>query len=104
MAIGNEVKKSVGSGEITEAVLSKMQLNIYKFGKIEIRNVAGHGCGGTAQEGQFGSGQGWILVVVDGKMTAYFGSTENMSYCSRCGCYHSGDKCPFCDLGYAATC
>lgn len=104
LAIGNEIKKNSKNGELTKTAISQIQVNIYKFGQMEIKNVAGHGCGGTAQEGQFGSGQGWILVVVDGQMTSYFGSTEGMSHCEKCGCYHSGPSCPYCDLHYKANC
>lgn len=104
LAIGNEIKQSGRLVEITKTAISQMQINIYKFGQLEIKNIAGHGCGGVAQEGKFGSSQGWILEVKDGKMTSRFGTTEGLSYCSRCGCYHSGEKCPFCDIGYTATC
>lgn len=104
LAIGNEIKENSRKKELTSAVISQIKINIYKFGQLEVKNVAGHGCGGTGQEGQFGGGQGWILVVVDGQMTSYFGSTEGMTHCERCGCYHSGSQCPYCDLHYKANC
>jgi len=104
LAIGNEIKKNSQKGELTRSVISRIQVDIYKFGQMEIRNIVGHGCGGIAQEGQFGSSQGWILEIKDGKMTSRFGSTEGMTKCEECGCWHSGFQCPYCDLHYEANC
>ncbi len=104
LAIGNEIKRNNNTNELTGTVISKMQINIYKFGQMEIKNIVGHGCGGIAQEGKFGSSQGYILVIRDGKMESYYGSTAGLTFCEQCSCWHSGSQCPYCDLHYKANC
>lgn len=68
----------------------------YLSSPMKVVVTQGHGCGINSLEGAFAK-QGWILTFKDGNLTSYFGSTEGLNYCKRCGCWHKGSKCPYCD-------
>jgi len=58
-------------------------------------NVAGDH-GGSWLSGGFGAGEGIIAVVTADGISFRKGKTEGLNYCSKCGCWYSGDKCPIC--------
>ncbi|HPR99475.1 MAG TPA: hypothetical protein PLU63_01470 [Candidatus Woesebacteria bacterium] len=67
----------------------------YLFGQLKTVLVSGGGCGGRSISGRFASEGIIIIKNVDG-ITFRKGSTEGLTYCTRCGCWYSGDKCPIC--------
>jgi hypothetical protein len=58
-------------------------------------NVAGDHGGSWLSRG-FGNGEGIIAVVTADGISYRKGSTEGLNYCSKCGCWYSGEKCPIC--------
>jgi hypothetical protein len=67
----------------------------YLYEELKVTKVAGGGCGGSSLSGEFSS-QGIIIVnTIDG-ISFRVGSTEGLSFCPKCGCFYSGDKCPIC--------
>lgn len=68
----------------------------YLFGELKVTKVAGGGCGGSSLSGEFGLGQGIIIINTADGITFKVGNTEGLNFCSKCGCFYSGDKCPVC--------
>ncbi|MCX6726912.1 MAG: hypothetical protein NTY75_03810 [Candidatus Shapirobacteria bacterium] len=91
--------KNLGKGKVNvNEVIGSLLEERYLSGAIRIRQEKGGGCGLSSLGGEFAK-QGWVLVMKDGKLTSHFGKTEGLIYCTRCGCWHEGSKCPYCDKG-----
>ncbi len=80
---------------------SEKKLNIagienYLYGRLKITTVAGGGCGSSSISGQFAK-EGMIIVKTANGISFRKGSTEGLKYCSKCGCWYIGIKCPICD-------
>jgi len=45
-------------------------------------------------------GEAGIIIVKkdDGTIIYRLGNVDGMTLCEKCGCWHSGDKCPICDM------
>jgi hypothetical protein len=76
--------------------LNMERIENYLYGELKIKTVAGGGCGGSSLSGEFGNGQGIIIVVTADGISFRKGSTEGLTYCKKCGCWYSGEKCPIC--------
>jgi len=72
------------------------RLQNYLYGQLKTAVVAGGGCGGRSLSGQFAS-EGIIIIKNVSGISFRKGRTEGLSYCSECGCWYSGDKCPVCN-------
>jgi len=68
----------------------------YLYGELKTMRVNGGGCGGSSLSGEFGQGRGMIIVKTADGLVFRVGSTEGLSFCPKCGCFYSGDKCPIC--------
>lgn len=86
--------------KIADRIVAAIPINI----SFKITAERGLHCVSTRPGGEFDIGQSWILEVQGGKLTSHFGSVQGMTKCMQCGCWHAGSQCPYCDLGYAATC
>lgn len=53
------------------------------------------GCSSSTSVGAFAS-EGMIIIVTAEGISFRKGSTEGLTYCSKCGCWYSGDSCPIC--------
>lgn len=97
ISIRLEVEKQSKEIEIETRnyMVSKSEVERYIHGELKIEKVAGGGCGGSSLSGEFG-GQGIIIVVTAEGISFRKGSTEGLNYCSKCGCWYSGEKCPIC--------
>ena len=67
----------------------------YLFGQFKTKLVGGGGCGSQSLSGQFAK-EGIIIVKTINGISFRNGRTEGLSYCSKCGCWYSGQKCPIC--------
>lgn len=56
-------------------------------------NVAGDH-GGSWLSGGFENGEGIIIINGSDGLTYRKGRVDGLTYCSKCGCYYSGDSCP----------
>lgn len=79
-----------------EVAVDPFRMQQYMYGELKVVTVAGGGCGGSSLSGEFGQGRGIIIVNTADGITFRVGSTEGLSFCQKCGCYYSGDKCPIC--------
>jgi hypothetical protein len=70
------------------------ELEDYMYGEMMgVREEESFGCATTTTVGTFGEKLGYY--VVEGKVS--FGRIpDNFRECKKCGCWHSGDYCPFC--------
>jgi hypothetical protein len=68
----------------------------YLYGELKTTIVAGGGCGGSSLSGEFGQGQGIIIINTAEGISFRVGNTEGLTFCPKCGCFYSGDKCPIC--------
>ena len=69
----------------------------YLFDEFRVVKTAGGGaCPGSSLSGEFGQGQGIIIVNSADGLTFRVGNTEGLTFCPKCGCFYSGDKCPIC--------
>lgn len=75
--------------------LDEIRMQDYLYGQLRIKKVAGAGCGGSSLSGEFAS-QGIIIINTSDGISFRKGSTEGLTYCSKCGCWYSGDSCPIC--------
>ncbi len=75
--------------------LDGFRLQNYLYGQIKTKIVSGGGCGGQSLSGQFAR-EGIIIVKTINGISFRNGKTEGLRYCSQCGCWYSGDKCPIC--------
>jgi len=80
----------------TETPLNILRIEDYLYGQLKVERVAGGGCGGSSLSGEFGNGQGIIIIKTTDGISFRKGSTEGLSYCAKCGCWYSGEKCPIC--------
>ncbi|KKR67109.1 MAG: hypothetical protein UU09_C0039G0005 [Microgenomates group bacterium GW2011_GWA2_40_6] len=78
-----------------EVVVDPFRIQQYLYGELKTVTVVGGGCGGSSLSGEFG--QGIIIVKTADGLTFKVGSTEGLSFCPKCGCFYSGDKCPICN-------
>lgn len=78
----------------TEVIIDKADLDMYMYGSmLESRIENSFGCAATTIIGNFGERIGYF--VTDGKVT--YGEIPNgYKHCKDCGCWYSGEKCPFC--------
>lgn len=76
-------------------ILLAPEIKNYLFGELKVKRTSGGGCGGSSLGGQFGS-EGIIIVKSSDGISFRKGKTEGLTYCPRCGCWYSGDKCPIC--------
>jgi len=92
-----EEKKSESGGVVTRRMMKdeERRLQNYMYGELKIERKAGSGCGGSSLGGQFAS-EGIIIIKTADGISFRKGSTEGLTYCSRCGCWYSGEKCPIC--------
>jgi hypothetical protein len=58
-------------------------------------NVSGSH-GGSWLSNEMGNGVGVIAIMTADGISYRVGNTEGLTYCLKCGCYYSGDKCPAC--------
>lgn len=90
-----EQSKATGIKVRSSLVVESARMKDYLYGQLKTKMVAGAGCGNTSISGQFAS-EGIIIVkTVDG-ISFRKGKTEGLTYCSKCGCWYSGEKCPIC--------
>jgi len=76
-------------------ILLAPEIKNYLYGELKVKRTSGGGCGGSSLSGQFGS-EGIIIIKTADGISFRKGSTEGLNYCSKCGCWYSGDKCPIC--------
>jgi hypothetical protein len=79
---------------LTES-LNGLRMQNYLFGQFKTKLVGGGGCGSQSLSGQFAK-EGIIIVKTINGISFRNGRTEGLSYCSKCGCWYSGQKCPIC--------
>ncbi|MDD3998577.1 MAG: hypothetical protein PHR98_00530 [Candidatus Shapirobacteria bacterium] len=97
VAIRLEVEKQsreLGT-EPRKGVLLRSEIKKYLYGEMRVQKFAGGGCGGSSLGGQFAS-EGIIIVKTINGISFRNGKTEGLRYCSQCGCWYSGEKCPIC--------
>ncbi len=75
--------------------LGGLRLQNYLYGQLKTKIVSGGGCGSQSLSGQF-SREGIIIIKSAEGISFRKGTTEGLKYCSKCGCWYSGDKCPIC--------
>lgn len=75
--------------------LNILRLQNYLYGQLKTEVVKGGGCGSMSLSGQFAS-EGIIIIKTAEGISFRRGKTEGLNYCSKCGCWYSGDKCPIC--------
>ncbi len=75
--------------------LNGLRMQNYLFGQLKTKIVSGGGCGSRSLSGQFAR-EGIIIVKTINGISFRNGKTEGLRYCSQCGCWYSGDKCPIC--------
>ncbi len=96
LEVENYQTEEVGLKRKKRVKIDERRLTNYLFGELKTKKVAGGGCGGGSLSGEFGNGQGIIIVVTVDGISFRKGSTEGFKYCSKCGCWYSGEKCPIC--------
>lgn len=76
-----------------------MTLWMYALAPMVVRQTkVMSGCSGLGLKAEFmGTGKGWIIVAGDTGLRFVLGETTGLKFCERCGCWHSGSKCPLCD-------
>jgi hypothetical protein len=79
---------------LTESI-NGLRMQNYLFGQLKTKIVSGGGCGSQSLSGQFAS-EGIIIVKTINGISFRNGKTEGLRYCSQCGCWYSGEKCPIC--------
>ena len=79
---------------LTESLYGSRMQN-YLFGQLKTIMVSGGGCGSQSLSGQFAK-EGIIIVKTINGISFKNGKTEGLTYCAKCGCWYSGDKCPIC--------
>ena len=86
--------KALKNGEEKD-VISKKDLENYMYGVMrEAMIEKSFGCGATTIVGAFGEKIGYF-VSSDGQV--HYGEIpSNFKECKKCGCWYTGDKCPFC--------
>lgn len=78
------------------SVNSQRKLDFYVSAKMtETRVRPSSGCSSSTNVNGF-TGEGMIIIVTADGISFRKGSTEGLNYCSRCGCWYSGEKCPIC--------
>lgn len=75
--------------------LDGFRLQNYLYGQLKTKIVSGGGCGSQSLSGQFAR-EGIIIVKTINGISFRNGKTEDLRYCSQCGCWYSGEKCPIC--------
>lgn len=72
---------------------------MYLNASMETRMMNTGGCASFNNVGEFGSGQGYIILrSSDGSIRITKGEVpEGYKYCEHCGMYYDGDKCPVCN-------
>jgi hypothetical protein len=86
--------KEVGI-ESRNYVMLASEIRNYLYGELRVKKSSGGGCGGSSLSGQFAS-EGIIIIKTADGISFRKGNTEGLTYCSRCGCWYSGEKCPIC--------
>lgn len=81
--------------EARNYVILPGEIEKYLYGQFQTKKVIGAGCGGSSLSGQFAT-EGIIIVRTAEGISFQKGSTENLTYCSQCGCWYGGEKCPIC--------
>jgi hypothetical protein len=79
---------------LTESI-NGLRMQNYLFGQLKTKIVSGGGCGSQSLSGQFAR-EGIIIVKTINGISFRNGKTEGLRYCSQCGCWYSGEKCPIC--------
>lgn len=87
-------EKPVSSNKSFDIGLARMRN--YLYGVLKTERKVGGGCGGSSLGGQFAS-EGIIIVKSIDGISFKKGSTEGLTYCKKCGCWYSGEKCPICE-------
>ncbi|MFA5828614.1 MAG: hypothetical protein WC841_04650 [Candidatus Shapirobacteria bacterium] len=78
--------------------LADIPIDRYLYGEMMKVQVKTGGCAGFNTIGQFAQGQGYFVVSGGEGVRVMKGIVpEGYKFCSRCGVWHSGQKCPFCD-------
>lgn len=78
-----------------EVIISRNDLENYMYGVMN--NIAvekSSGCAATTRVGSFGEKIGYYIST-NGEVK-YGEIPDNFNECKKCGCWYSGDKCPFC--------
>ncbi|HPT66216.1 MAG TPA: hypothetical protein PK257_02810 [Candidatus Woesebacteria bacterium] len=79
------MKMAEGDNYLFESIMARMGN--------EINAEGGHG----SSWGGVDSDRGMIISVnSSGEISYQMGSTEGLTFCKKCGCWYSGDKCPLC--------
>ena len=85
------IKRGQNSGEL----LSRRQLDLYMFGQMNrIMEVESFGCAATTTIGEFGEKVGYYIL--DNGQVKYGEIPDGYKECKKCGCWYSGESCPFC--------
>jgi hypothetical protein len=91
-----EQSRTTGMGMRNNAVTEALRIKNYLYGELETERVTGGGCGGSSLSGQF-AGEGIIIIKTADGVSFRKGKTEGLTFCSQCGCWYSGEKCPICN-------
>lgn len=88
--------KAIQKGKVNDGLLTRHQLSVYMFGEMnKTVEVESFGCSVSTVIGEFGEKIGFY-VGSDGQVK-YGEIPENFKECKKCGCWYSGEKCPFCN-------
>ena len=76
------IEEADGDNYVFENIMAKMGNRINQVG----------GCGSS-----WNKSKGMTVSVNSiGELSFSLGNTEGLSFCKKCGCWYSGDKCPLC--------
>jgi hypothetical protein len=75
--------------------LGNINLRDYMYGvRKNITEEKSFGCAVSTRVGEFGEKIGYF--VTEGGKVSYGTIPEGFKECKKCGCWYTGDKCPFC--------
>lgn len=86
--------------KVRKAVIESMaeaKGNNYYFESLMLEKGFGINAEGGHGSSYGGEAMGIVVSVnADGSISYQSGSTEGLTFCEKCGCYHSGERCPRC--------
>jgi len=81
--------------EEEKIIIKRSELENYMYGRmVEMKIEKSFGCSATTRIGSFGEKIGYY-VLSNGEVKKGV-IPDNFKECKDCGCWYSGDKCPFC--------
>lgn len=89
----NALKNRSGEEEVE---INQRELENYMYGIMnEVKTEKSFGCAATTTVGAFGEKIGYFILPSGEVMKGAI--PEGFKECKKCGCWYSGEKCPFCD-------